>query len=374
MSFYNSLQSNIGQLQGTGHVVGFEVPFTDTAVGVPPIPGRELHFDNDPLALGGMAIIAGGAVLGLRHRKETKDRLAAQLPAGRDHAEIARQPILRDRLRTMLGLTALTAGLSGAALDYAGPYTEDGVNEIDTMAVVVDLGYESRAKDVDSENGQISRYVAAVDGLTLDKYGLSSLDGIEITYIAAGASPDTMGIINDGTREEKEAVIAAFDNYRDPSQYGTEASGGGDIAGALDIAKGVNPDKVIVLTGDMTGEQNASILDDEEIEGNRRVSVVALGKNGSEVELLGGSAQAPINEALNDAVVGAEDSYTATSMNELEGVIDEIVDGQVRTNVRTDVNLFKKIWTSAAVAAGALFSIETLRATRRRNKPARKDN
>ncbi len=345
MKFYESLQANSGQL-----IAGVGIPGTDIEVSRPPIPFAEVDFDNNTLAVVGTLALAGGIVGAIRHKRTTNDLIEnTQFPAGSDQAERVHRNIVRGRRKGIaLGLLA-TGVISAGLYEAADPHTNEKVNEIDSIAVIVDAGYEGYTEDVAMGNGETSNRINA----TVNSLKQLEFDGIDVTFIAAGSTPENMGMIEDG-RGRKD-IIENFTDYTSVfSQRGSAANGGGDIETALSIAGGLNPDKILVFAGTLQGNEQSPVLRGEELDGNNRVSVIAVGKSGSTVESLGTEVPAPVESAYNEIIVGTNDSYTAESTDELKNVVNQIIKDQVQSDERHDVKFFEKMRNGSAVALGAL--------------------
>jgi hypothetical protein len=346
-----SLQSNAGQL-----IAGVGIPFTETDVSIPEIPFKDVGFDNNLLAVSSVAVIGAGITYGTSiYRKSKKAENSKHFTQGDSTKDMAYKPIRNQFRRGVVGVIAVTGALTGFMLDRSGPHTEESVNTINKLAIVIDAGYESLATDVEDNGSDITRIEAAVNGLALDKNTLSNLIGIDTTFFAAGADPRVMGAISaevtgSERTEAKATIIKNFKSYFTPSQYGTENNGGGDIAQALSLAESVKPNKTIVVTGTMRGHEQSPILVGENLEGVNNVIVIAIGQPGSEVDLANGKAKAPIEPKFNEKIVGEDDSHMATSMDELEDVVKHIVDTEIVNNVRSDYEGYRNL----AAVSGAL--------------------
>lgn len=356
------MQSNLGQLQGTGHVVGFEMPITGTEIGMPEVPFSDVKFESHGLAAAGIgAAVVGATLIANRVRRAGQDVNSEIYPAGSDMAKKNRRTILGGAARGFAGGVFATGLVAGALMDRAQPHTEKKVNEIGSVAVVIDTGYEALATDVDSDEGEISRYRASVNGLALDGNALSELQGIDVTFISAGANPTVVGRIEGDVEgeertEAKAAILAGYaEQMADFGNRGTEASGGGDIDGAIRMAQVIDADRTIVVTGTMRGHEQFVAANDEATEENSDVITITLGQSGAEVEVSSGkTAPAPVEVEYNDLVVGEEDSYTATSMNELKDVVGEIIDEQIIDTETNDYDGYEKLWKYSLGGLGAL--------------------
>jgi hypothetical protein len=340
MKFYESIQANSGQL-----LAGVGIPGTDIEISRPPIPVTELHFDNNFLAVVGTVALAGGIYWSARHNRATIDYVdTVNFPQGSDTGKrVRKNGLAQGKRNAALGLF-LTGAVASGLYNTAGPHTEEKINKIDSVAVVIDAGYESYAKDVvDSETDEpTERVLAAANTLIY----MEDLEGIDVNFVAAGREPINIGSISD---QGIDTVVSNFNVYiNNDSNMGSPSNGGGDVETALSIAEATNPDKILVLTGSLEGQSQSYLLVGQEIEGKRDVSVIAIGTPGSKY----GEFDAPINVDFNQKVVGVEDSYSAASTNELENVVSEIIDNEIQTDVRNDIKIFEKL----AIASTALLA------------------
>ncbi len=365
MSFYNSLQSNIGQLQGTGHVVGFEVPFTDAEVGLPPIPGRELHFDNDPLALGSIAVLAGGLYWANRNRQETKDIKSKQLASGRNHTISGRRSVENYRTRSLVGTLAMTAGITGAMLNAAEPHTDKSTPLVDEVAVLLDVGYEGYTEDVIRDGQETDRISAAIN--TLKDF---SLKGVEMEVIAAGENPARLGTISDGSVEDRQSIIHQLTEYTSArvSQKGSPDSGGGDIEGAMNMVD-PNADVTLIFTGSLRGETDSDLLDNQAEDGEAKVKVIALGRQGSTVEVDGNVYTTDVEPGYNERYVGASDSYATDDTDELKTIIEESINQELTLDAREESKIFYRLAMGGFISAGFLYAYQLFKDGLRRNRP-----
>jgi hypothetical protein len=334
MNLYESLQANVGP-----HMVGLSVPGTDIEISRPLVPFAEVHFDNNTLAVVGTLAVAGGIYKAIQHGRATSEYTdTIDYPAGSDEGKKVRRNILSQGKRNIaLGLL-LTGAISASAYDAADPYTNEKVNEIDSIAVVIDSGYEAYTRDVTTDGETNTSRIEA----TVNSLNQLELDGVDVTFIAAGVEPAVVGSIVNG--EGRNDVVDGFTEYTSGiSQRGSVSNGGGDIETSLSIAEGLGPDKIIVFTGTLQGNDQSQVLEGEDIEGNDYVSVITVGKSGSTVESLGTEVPAPVEPGFNELIVGVADSYSAESTNELKDVVNGIINDQVQSDVRKEVKFFQKM-------------------------------
>ncbi|CAN5620697.1 hypothetical protein BH23PAT2_BH23PAT2_06830 [soil metagenome] len=288
-------------------------------------------FENRPL----MTLAATSAVVGLtaiasRYRQMRNEAETLVLPDP-DMAKESQKRFSRHRAAVfMAGLSAVTA-LSAGAAHEADPFIETSENQIESVAAIVDMSYESYAKDVQEGDSTTTRLQAAVNGIN----EVDDLSGIKVTFIAAGDTAEAMGTIEDGSG--KGEVVENFEGYYD--KFGTRSSA--DLVGALGIANATEADRILVFTGSVEGVSTE--LSGEADEDNNRTSVVALGQSGSTVTFLGRERPADINESANSLIVGKDDSYTASSVEELQAVVSGIVDEQYVAVNRDDFDGFENL-------------------------------
>jgi hypothetical protein len=353
MKALESIQSTTGQLAIEAPDIS-GVPFVD--------------FDNRLLSVVGGAIAVRGMYGALKHTRNTNDRLGSnEYTAGSDVAEIAQNSIKRGGRRGLATGLLATGLLAGGVIDFAGPHIDETTNEIDSITVVVETGYEGYPRDVQTDDGETTSRIEA----TVNSIKQLELNGIEVSFIAAGVDPEFMGTIDDG--RGGNIVVDNFTEYTsDLSQKGSQSNGGGDIESALSIADSLNPDKIMIFAGTLDGNEQSKVFEGEELEGADRVSVIAVGQAGSTVESLGENVPAPIEPAFNEKIVGPTDSYSAESTSELKSVVQGIIDDQVYSTERNDVEIFQKIRNVSAAGLGIVsFGIYELQ-SRRKNRSMRK--
>lgn len=330
MKSYELLQSNLGQT-----LVGVNTP----DVSAPEIPFIGVEFDNRALAVAGIVALGAGAVALVGHKRNTNKIIEeTEYPAGSDVGIRVEKAVKSGRRRSLAtGLVAVGA-LSTGLLNEADPYTSETTSDVDRVSVIIDAGYEAYAKDITNGNGELVARLPAIANTIKDM----ELDGITVDFVAAGTEPLSMGSIEDGNGTDE--VVENFNIYiRDLSNKGNPNNGGGDIETALSIAESTDPDKVLIFTGSLEGQSQSPLFEGQDIEGNRQVSVIAVGTPGAQVETLAGTYEAPINTKFNQEVVGAEDSYTTNTTEGLEEIVENIISDQYVSTTTTPYKGYEKL-------------------------------
>ncbi len=294
-------------------------------------------FESRPLATTA-ALVAGAGMAAVAARYQEMRKAGELLQySDPDMQEKARRPLKMRRIGAAItGLAAISAVSAGIAHE-AAPYTEESHNRVDTVAAVVDTSWESYARDVQAGEDRTTRLQAAVNGINL----LEDLSGVEVTFIAAGSNAEHMGSITEDAGHAE--VVTNFENYLGNFRNRSSA----DLVGALNIADSIDADKILYFTGSL--ESVSSELRDE-ADGDR-VSVIATGTPGTTVRYLGSEREAAIDQATNDRIVGADDSYTATSINEVQEIVSAIASEQY---VETERNEFDGFETTRNLSAALL--------------------
>ena len=294
-------------------------------------------FENRPLlTLAATSAIAGVAALASLYRQMGREADSLVFPDADMANKESQKRFSRHRAAVfMAGLSAVTA-LSAGVAHEAEPFIETSGNQIESVAAIVDMSYESYAKDVQEGDSTTTRLQAAVNGIN----ELDGLKGIDVSFIAAGDTAEAMGEIQDGSGKAK--VVGNFEQYI--GTFGNRSSA--DLVGALSIADAVEADRILVFTGSVADVSTQ--LRGEADEDNNRTSVVALGQSGSTVSYLGRERPADINESANSLIVGEDDSYIASSVEELQEVVSGIVDEQYVDVNRDDFDGFEDLRNVAA--------------------------
>lgn len=303
-------------------------------------------FEQPSLAYtAGAVAVVGGAAIANRYRESramAQDPELANYPDTNMRKTVERQA-LRQRIgAAVTGLAAIAAVSSGIAHE-ADPYTEESSSRVNEVAAVIGLDYQGYAEDVTEDGQPTSRIEAAVNGIN----GLDDLDGVDVTFIAAGSEAESMGTISDGSG--KAAVVDNFEEYIDDFSHRSDA----DLNGALNIAESTEAEKILIFNGSVT--ELASDLRGEAEPDNNRTSVIALGRSGSRVNYIGREREAVLDESGNVNIVGEEDSYSAQTVEEMQEIVSTIVAEQYVDTEEHDYDGFKQLRNmSAGLLAGGL--------------------
>lgn len=263
--------------------------------------------------------------------------------------ENAAAAVERSTRRNSVARVGATIALAGTFAHLAQPYIETTRSMVEDVAIVVATDIPSFARDIETADGEpIPRAQAAFNEvLNLDEQEgitLSQMEDVDISYILAGTQAEAVGVTVGG--EGKLEVSQEAQAYVDQLQNRSEA----DFGGALALADQAGADKVLIFASDVPYE-NLPALRGQAEENEQKVSIIALGKSGTMVDNFGQEVVAPVNEAAHDAAVGAEDSYTATTTDELRETVSGIIGEQYLETERKD---YSKFMTVAALSFGAL--------------------
>jgi hypothetical protein len=334
MKMYEALQSNIGQ-----HMAGVQLPLTDAEV---PIPFVDYNFDNKLMLAAGIGVGAYGVVKTLRHQDRTRQlNDSIQYPAGSDFAESTRKTRNKGRAKD-LGLGLLAAfGITSGVLALSGPYSEKTINEVDSVAVLIRADNGAYPEDVRVGEELDSRLDSAVNVVKQ-----MDLSGISVEFIAVGTEPLSMGILENGNG--KNEIVNNFKQYSSVLSNRGSKNNGADFESALAMA---NDAKKVIVFGNLEGNDQTPVLDGED-ELSNRVSTIELGVAGTTLNDFGQTVEAPYNPAFNALVVGAEDSYTASSDSEIRDVVNGIINDQIQTVERSDIEFFDKVAVTSLALLG----------------------
>lgn len=312
------------------------------------------QFEQYPLVAGGAAVLAGGVVAANMLRSHYKQLEATANYPDPDMQESARRSVRTVRRAGAAGvLLAFSAG-AGHLADMAQPYNEETVSNINSIAIVADAGTSAYANDVETPDGSVARIEAIANYVTR----FDDIKGVKITFIAAGSNPQSVGSMENGAG--RGDVVDSLQEYiNDLSNTGTA-----NMTEALKIAEAAEADKILVF-GTVAGAESP-LLQDQATRGERNISVVALGKEGTKVNAYDGEQAAAYDKKTSDKVVGTEDSYAASSVAELESVVGDIIDSQYTTTKRTDSKLFERMRDYSAAGLVGLVMTAGIAAARRR--------
>lgn len=290
-----------------------------------------VDFGNRPLATVAIVAATGGAALVWANRKRMLQAAEPDVVnfSNPSMEEAAPTPFRRHRIfAAALGVLAFT-GASAHLADQAEPHTTESRNLVDSVAVVVDSSWQAKALDVTDDGAEepITRFEASTHGVLQLQY--EGLTDVDMAVIAAGKEAEHMGMTND--RSEFDEFVEVIDELKD--YINTEANtASADLSGALRQRDVSEADMVLMFTSSVDSV-SSELGREENID---RVNVIAVGVDGTPVGASG--REATIDHTGIEESVGADNSYTATSVEGVKEVVDSLISEQI---VETEVTPYE---------------------------------
>ena len=321
-------------------------------------------FERPSLAYASAVALAGlGAAVAERYRqmKRAEGELVYPDPNDSpDKNETVRSALKWQRTKNVVaGGVAALAVTSGLAHE-AKPSTEIIQSRIDSAAVIIDTGSGTYARDVLEQNGEehTERLAASFNALQR----MENLP-VDITVVAAGPRAQEVGTFEADGSGRQEVWENMSDYICAPRNNGNSEEvsftlpcnrSSSDIAGGLRIADAIGAEHTMIFSGSVEGarEEFRSQGDDNQI------SVILAGRPGSTVSYLGSRQEAEFDVAGTEALVGEENTYTASSIDDIQETVQSIITDQYVSYTQEEFNGFRDVRNASggALAIGVALS------------------